>query len=292
MVGKRSKVLGEFRVTKESWQEGDVETNGIRLHYTRTGGEKPPVVLAHGVTDSGLCWSPLAEELASDYNLIMVDARGHGYSDAPASNYGSVVQAADLAGVIAALGLANPFVLGHSMGALTALALAGTYPDLPRAILLEDPPPWWVVAPPDVAPGDDDGPAMDGWMYEVKRHTREELIASRRAGLPSWSEAELGPWADAKLRFSLNVTQFMRPGISAGIDWPDLLKRITCPALLITGDPEQGAIVSEDDSLALRRLIPQVEIVHIPGAGHNIRRDQFAPYLAAVRAFLTTGATT
>ena len=274
-----------------SWQTGDVETNGIRLHYARTGGLLPPVVLAHGITDDGLCWSPLAEELASDYDLIMVDARGHGLSDAPAGNYGPAAQVEDLAGVISALDLSNPFVLGHSMGALTALALAGTYPDLPRAILLEDPPPWWVAAPPDVAPEHDDRLPMDAWMYEVKRLTREELIASRRASSPSWSEAELGPWADAKLRFSLNVTQFMRPGISAGIDWPVLLKRVTCPALLITADPERGAIVSEDDALALRRLIPQLQIVHIPMAGHNIRREQYVPYVAAVRAFLDGSST-
>jgi hypothetical protein len=58
-----------------SWQSGDVETNGIRLHYTRTGGLAPPLVLAHGVTDSGLCWTPIAEALAADYDVIMVDAR-------------------------------------------------------------------------------------------------------------------------------------------------------------------------------------------------------------------------
>jgi len=28
------------------WQSGDVESNGIRMHYTRTGGDKPPIVLA------------------------------------------------------------------------------------------------------------------------------------------------------------------------------------------------------------------------------------------------------
>ena len=38
--------------------------------------------------------------------------------------------------------LAHPTILGHSMGAITTLALAGTYPDLPRAILLEAPPAW------------------------------------------------------------------------------------------------------------------------------------------------------
>ena len=127
-----------------NWQSGDVTANGIRLHYTRTGGEKPPVVLAHGVTDSGRCWSAVAAALAPDYDAIMVDARGHGRSEAPATGFDPGEQAADLAGLIAALELEKPAVLGHSMGAATALALAGAYQTLPGAILLEDPPAWWM----------------------------------------------------------------------------------------------------------------------------------------------------
>ena len=100
-------------------------------------------MLAHGVTDAGPCWTPVAEALAPEYDAIMVDARGHGHSDAPERGYGPAEQAEDLAGVIAALGLQRPAVLGHSMGAATALVLAGTYPDVPGAILLEDPPAWW-----------------------------------------------------------------------------------------------------------------------------------------------------
>jgi N-formylmaleamate deformylase len=274
------------------WQAGDVDANGIRLHYTRTGGSKPPVVLAHGVTDDGLCWSPFAEKLAADCDLIMVDARGHGQSDAPEHGYGPVDQARDLAGVIAALGLSRPVVIGHSMGGITALALAGTFPNLPSAIIAEDPPPWWVAAPPDTVDASDDRAPMISWMYEIKKKTRDELIAEKRAETPRWSDAEIEPWADAKMRFSLNMVQFMKAGISAGIDWPAVVQRITCPALLITADPERGAIVSKDDAAALQRLIPQLQTVKLSGAGHNIRREQFAPYVDAVRAFLADSSTT
>src|ERR1051325_10647420 len=104
------------------WQSGDVEAHGIRLHYTRTGGVKPPIVLAHGFSDDGLCWTPVAQALACDYDVIMVDARGHGHSDAPGQGYGPLNHAADLHGVITELGLQRPAVLGHSMGGATALA--------------------------------------------------------------------------------------------------------------------------------------------------------------------------
>jgi N-formylmaleamate deformylase len=131
----------------DAWESAFVEANGLRLHHTRTGGAKPPVVLAHGVTDDGLCWTPVAEALAAEYDLIMVDARGHGRSEAMEGGFGVAELASDLAGVIAALGLRRPAILGHSLGAATALVLAGTYPEAPGAILLEDPPAWWATPP-------------------------------------------------------------------------------------------------------------------------------------------------
>jgi pimeloyl-ACP methyl ester carboxylesterase len=262
------------------WQSGEVTVNGLTLHYTRTGGDKAQVVLAHGFSDDGLCWTPVAELLAADYDVIMVDARGHGRSDGPEQGYGSAEHAADLAGLIEALRLERPAVLGHSMGAAAAQVLAGSCPDLPRAILLEDPPPRWM--PPDPAEG---GPrrAHGDWIIELKRKTREELMAHQRAESPSWSEAELGPWADAKLRLSFHV---LNRAESLPLDWPATVKQITCPVLLITADPEQGAIVPVESAGALKEMLPQTQVVNLPGAGHNIRREQFERYMEVIKRFL------
>lgn len=263
------------------WQSGDIVVNKLKLHYTRTGGDKPPVVLAHGFSDDGLCWTPVARQLEADYDVVMVDARGHGRSDAPKRGYGSLEHAGDLAGVIAGLGLQRPAVLGHSMGAATALALAGTYPDLVRAILLEDPPPWWMT-PADDRPGARRARFGD-WIIDLKRKTREELIAHARNQSPTWSEEELGPWADSKLRLSFNV---LSRGKAAAIDWPATVRRIACPTLLITADPDKGAIVPPEAAATFKELVPQAQVVHIAGAGHNIRREQFARYMEVVKAFL------
>jgi N-formylmaleamate deformylase len=263
------------------WQSEDIEVNGLRLHYTRTGaGEQPALVLVHGFSDDGLCWTPVAEALQAEYDVVMVDARGHGRSDAPEQGYGSVEHAGDLAGVIGGLGLEQPAILGHSMGAATALALAGLYPQLPRAILLEDPPAFWLPPPPE-AP-DRHAWARD-WILKLKRKTRDELIAELRADSPTWPEAELGPWADSKHRLSLNL---IHPDQPAPLDWPATLRQIRCPVLLITADPDSGAIVTPQAAAAFQELTPQARLVHLPGAGHNIRREQYAPYMEVVRAFL------
>lgn len=268
------------------WQSGDVETQDVRIHYTRTGGDKPVLVMAHGVTDSGLCWSPVAEALAAVFDLIMVDARGHGQSSAPEQGYGPTEQAEDLRGLIAGLGLERPAILGHSMGAATTLVLAATYPDLPGKILLEDPPAWWMSGPVQEPASDERVSGMRDWMLGLKSKTREELISQMRADAPGWSEGELGPWADSKMLVSPNVVSVFN-GASAPVEWAALLPKITCPALLITGDPAQGAIVTDEQAIALKTMVPQLQVEHIPGAGHNIRRDQFERYLKIVRTFLT-----
>ncbi len=266
-----------------SWQSGFINTNGLRLHYTRTGDPKPALVLAHGVTDDGLCWSPVASVLAPEYDVIMVDARGHGLSDAPLEGYGPFEQADDLAGLITALDLRRPIILGHSMGAITTLALAARHPRLLQAVALEDPPPWWDPAyERPYAPAWQAG--MRTWITALQQQPRQALIDVQRREAPHWSDAELEPWADAKLRFSLD---FFNRLSDPGLDWPALLRRMKCPALLIYGDPAAGALVTPPAALALKEYVPQLQITHIADAGHSIRRDRFEQYLQVVQTFLT-----
>jgi pimeloyl-ACP methyl ester carboxylesterase len=267
------------------WESGDVDANGIRLHYTRTGGEKPAVVLAHGVTDSGLCWTPLAAALAADYDVVMADARGHGRSQETESGYDPATQADDLAGLIATLGLRKPAILGHSMGAATALVLAGNHPDMPGAILLEDPPAWWTPWY-DTPEARERVTGMREQAMARKAMTRAELIAAQRSRQPGWSAAELEPWADAKQSISVNVLRVLEADNPRAVDWAAVLPRITCPVLLIVSDPALGGIVTTESAALLKGLVPQTDVVQIPDAGHNIRRDQFDRYLEDVRGFL------
>ncbi|MHB1295510.1 MAG: alpha/beta fold hydrolase [Anaerolineae bacterium] len=87
------------------WSSAFVNANGIRIHYARTGGSKPILVLAHGITDSGLCWTRLAHDLEQDYDVLMVNARGHGLSETPEGGYDWATLVEDLAAAIRALGI-------------------------------------------------------------------------------------------------------------------------------------------------------------------------------------------
>jgi pimeloyl-ACP methyl ester carboxylesterase len=266
------------------WFSGDVETNGIKMHYYRTGGDKPPLVLSHGATDSGLCWSRVARALESDFDVIMPDARGHGLSDAPESGYSSAEHAADLAGLIRALGLQRPAVGGHSMGAATTLRLVAEEPDIARCAILEDPP-LWAGEGPVTEPGrESPRESIRRMVVEAQTSGREAVIARGRAASPGWADEEFEPWAEAKMRVSSHFANELR--LPRGQEWRDLLPLVTCPLLLVTSDPERGGIVTPETSEAAMQLQPNLRVVRLSGAGHNIRREQFDAFIGAVRDFL------
>ncbi len=265
------------------WLSGDVIANGIKIHYLRTGGAKPPLVLAHGLTDNSLCWTPLVQRLEQAYDCIMVDARGHGQSDAPDAGYTGADHAADYVGVIAALHLSKPAMIGHSMGAATSAYLAAHYPDLVSAIVLEDPP-WRSQA--EKATPEQATAFAEAWRARVMAQhglTRAELIEEGRKDRPAWSAAEFEGWATAKQQVSPNALNYAS---ELSKPWWEFVAKINCPALLVTADVALGAVVSPATARSAVALNPNIRMAHIAGAGHNIRREQFEPYVRTVREFL------
>jgi len=267
------------------WISGDIITHGTKLHYYRTGGEKPPLVLLHGITDDGLCWGPVAGTLSAQYDVIMVDVRGHGKSDAPETGYTYETMATEVAGLITGLGLVKPAILGASMGAVITLTLASLFPVLPRVILLEDPPPFWNWKAPTPGEAESSDSLLD-WIIETKRKTRDDLLAEIHESSPHWPDAELQPWVDAKHRFSIKISELVSGQNAVPADFLNLLKQITCPALFIRADLERGAASSEEDVTKLKGSVPQLKVAHIPNAGHNTSRDQFARFMDVVQGFL------
>jgi pimeloyl-ACP methyl ester carboxylesterase len=273
-----------------NWSSGTVTGNGIKLHYYRTGGDKPPLVLAHGFSDNGLCWTRVTQVLEQDYDVIMADARGHGLSDAPEEGYTSEDHAADLAGLIEALGLDKPALMGHSMGASTVATAEVRYPELISAAILEDPP-WF--------DGDSPWNRQQAEMSEEERKTQaeqrmaefvanktrpsHEIIAGGRKQSPTWDEVEWVPWAEAKQQMSANL---LRRRSTARKPWQEIAAAISLPTLLVTADPGK-AIVTPEIAAQAQAMNDQIQWVRIEGAGHNIRREQFAAFVQAVTEFLS-----
>ena len=262
------------------WATGAVVVDGVRLEYQRTGGDgKPVLVLLHGITDAGLCWTRVARDLEADYDIVMPDARGHGHSDGIETGFSIPRLASDVASVLDELGIENAVVFGHSMGAATALSLAASRPDLVRACILEDPPLEGPTTPSTELVAEMRADAAL-WLTLPPAQRYERAAATH----PGWDRQETDAWADAKaLVDPAIIDQF---GSVRGWDWRAAFSQMRCPGLLITGDPSLQAIVSAPTAEAVIRLWPAGRIVHVNGAGHCVHRDRWEETMAPVRSFL------
>jgi N-formylmaleamate deformylase len=272
------------------WTHGYITTNGMKIHYYRTGGDKPKVVMNHGAGDDGLCFTRVVKELEQDYDVIMPDARGHGKSSSGKKDYSTTQGVEDLAGLIHALKLDRPVVGGHSMGAETSMHLAASHPEMVRGIFLEDPP---IILPGEILgngdqtiKGEEIGKMMAKFMRMFKLLPRFIGVPMARKASPTYPDDEILPWVDAKKRVSFD---FLNSLASMELQLEDhftVFKRITVPVLLIIGDREKMSIVSVECAEEAARVNPFVQVVHLEGASHDIRRTRFDGYLPALKKFL------
>ena len=115
-----------------------VETNGIKLHYLDYPGDGPAVVLAHGLTANCRSFDVVAGHLAPRLRVIAPDLRGRGASDKPATGYTMADHAADVLGLLDALGLERVVMGGHSFGGLLSLYIAANHPERVERVLILD----------------------------------------------------------------------------------------------------------------------------------------------------------
>jgi N-formylmaleamate deformylase len=262
-----------------SWTEGDVVVrDGARIHYSRRGNG-PPVVLAHGVLDSGPCWSRVAEALERDHELIAYDARFHGQSDAPADNAWHGVD--DFVGLVGNLGLDRPAAIGHSLGAATVAGALAAHPDLLRAAVLADPP--WTAQPIEAS-----GLQVVLEMFRDAITGKElaDVVVFGRDSNPGWTTGELEPWARSKLEFR-GYDAMSSIAAMVGDDWRTIVSAIRVPVLLVTGGAaSKGRIVTPEVAAQAARLSPHLEVVCIEQAGHNVQREGYDEFVDAVKDFL------
>jgi N-formylmaleamate deformylase len=171
-------------------------------------------------------------------------------------------------------------MIGHSMGANTAAVLASTFPELVSAVVLEDPP--WRDSP-DSGSVAAHAAERAKQSSEQKKMSPEEFLQAGKTENPTWRDEEFEPWIEAKYQVSQNVFSYMTQG---NVNWRGAVEKIQCPTLMLTADPELGARITPEVAAKVRAANPNIEIVNIPGAGHNIRREQLSAYLDAVQAFL------
>jgi pimeloyl-ACP methyl ester carboxylesterase len=277
------------------WVESDVAVgDGVVLHVRRTGsvperqtgsvperqtGSGGPVLLAHGLLDDGGCWERVGDVLARDHDVVAYDARYHGRTREPAgARWGG---ADDLVALNDALGLERAVVMGHSMGAVTAAQALAEHPTTFRAGVLEDPA--WMAMPRDPAALE----AGRAAFRQMLEGSEEEIAALGRQFSPTWDDREFAPWARAKASF--HGVDHLEAGLAhaTATRWQDVVARFRVPVLLVCGgNAAAGRIVTPEIAAEAAQLCPTLEVATFPDAGHNVRREAFDGYVAAVTEFL------
>lgn len=255
---------------------GCCETNGINIHYTRTGGNKPPIVLLHGLTANGACWTEVAHDLKSDYDVIMPDARGHGSSSKPVTRYQYEDHADDVVGLIYALQLPPTILIGHSMGGMTAALVASRHPQHLRCLILVDP----TFLSLDVQRQVRESDVADQHRQYLNM-SLEDLVAEARFKHPDRSVESIELIAKARLQTSSNAFEVLTP---PNPDYVQVMSTVEIPTLLVIGGPT--GVVSPEVAASLQQLNPRLHVEQIPEVSHELHYDQPERFAAIVKSFL------
>lgn len=260
-----------------SGRDGMVQANSIRLHYLAYGEGEPAILIIPGITSPAITWEFVAEPLAQSSQVIAYDVRGRGLSDKPASGFTLTDYAADAAGLIEALALRRPIVLGHSMGARIAAALGAEYPDLVGPLIIVDPP----LTGPGRPPYPTSRESFQQQLHEAYAGTTVEAV---RRFYPRWNERELqlrAEWLPTCDEHAVLETHRL-------FDLEDFFgyySRLPAPLLFVYG--KDSPVISVEGLADVRAANPSAQIVGIQGAGHMIPWENLDGFLGAVDRFVS-----
>jgi len=261
----------------------DVGTAGapLRIHVATWSGppDATPLIMLHGIWDTWRIFARLGATLAAERTVHALDLRGHGDSDKPETGYAIGDYAADVRGVLDALGVARTDLLGFSLGTLVATRLAADTPERVARMLLEDPP-----HSPDVDPR-----GRAAWLnalLELKGQPFEEVVESMGDMYPTHDRAANERSARALLGTAAGPLRTLADADPTANDLPARLAAAARATLILRADPDFGGALTARGRDELLAALPTAQIVEFPRTGHLIHGEREAEFLAAVEGFL------
>jgi esterase len=262
----------------------EITVNGLRIHYVDWGGSgKQPLVLLHGIARVAHTFDHLAPHFRENYHVIAVDMRGHGDSGWDAkSAYLVEDYVRDIEGLAAQLGLRDIVLWGNSTGGRVAQVFAGLHPELVSAVIAED-------VGPERPPSISDRVTRRVVREEHGWASAEELLAQVRTEYPRTDDALLRNFVrhGSKQRADGRIVWKRDPAITKGFVPTELwasVRKIECPIIYVLGGA--STIVPVETQEQLRRVLPKVQIVTLPGLGHYPSEENPTDFLAIADRFL------
>ena len=250
-----------------------VDAASLRWHV-QTFGDGPPILLLHGSGAATHTWRDLAPMLARRFTVVAPDLPGHGFTSKPDDHGMSMVgMAASVRELLRVLDVQPTALAGHSAGGSLALWLAGEWP-VSQVIGLNA-----AIAPPNslmmlLAPAVKAlaGTGIVGALT-AKLAESDFVFDSLMKSTGSVISREQLSLYRTLATSSEHSTALM--SMFAGWDLPALnrkLPSVTNHVTLVTGDRDQW--VPPGETAAISRLLPNVELVTIPAAGHLVHEER------------------
>ena len=271
----------------ENARKRSVEVGGLRLSFLEWGmSGRPALCFLHGGSAHAHWFDRVTPAFADRFHAIALDQRGHGESDwAKPPAYATENFAADLLGVIDALGWRRVALIGHSMGGYNAMSFTAWHPDRVSALVIVDSRPSIPVerlgrlrtrGRLTLRPY----PTLDAAVRSFRLLPRETVADP--AFLAHLGQAGVvernGQWV---YRFDPASNGSRQP-----VDAWTLLDRITTPTLIVRG--ELSPNLPRDVVDKLRAAIRGAAFAEVPGSYHHLVLDNPAAFVQAVDPFLTT----
>jgi pimeloyl-ACP methyl ester carboxylesterase len=250
----------------------------VSRHWDPAGPARGRVVLLHGMMSTGATWWRIGPALAGrGWVVDALDLPGHG-DWPPTGRPLDLDRLVD--GIAGRLGGPADLLAGHSLGAATAVALAGRRPGTARAVVLEDPP----------SGPDDQGRLLLAAGVEADARTvrrdRARLVRREREANPAWADEDVEHSVDG---IAAADAAAVAGGLRAELTWdlPALVAAVRVPLLVLAargGFAEGGSALQGPARAAVRALLPPDRFVVLDG-GHCLHRDLPDRWLAAVGGF-------
>lgn len=254
-----------------------VDANGLRHHVLRYGDAgDPDLLFLPGITSPAVTADFIAVRLADwGFRVTVPDVRGRGDSErGPSGGYRLTDYAADVAGLVEALDLSSPAVIGHSLGARIAAAYAVLHAPGDHGPLV-------LVDPPTSGPGRDPYPtSREAFLEQLREAQRGTTADEVRRFYPAWPERELQLRADVLATCDETAVVETHEGFESE-DFFEYWAKVTAPVALVRGG--DSPVVPPGAADELRRARPDIALLTVPGAGHMVPWDNLTGFLDAVR---------
>ncbi len=253
----------------------NVHANGIRQHLVHHAGNGPSLLLIPGITSPAVTWGFVAERLAEAFDVHVLDVRGRGLTEAGALDYSLDAMAEDAIAVAEAAGLGKPVVLGHSMGARTAIRATRKAPEAFSGLVLVD--------PPVSGPGRRAYPSAWNWyedsiLMAQKGCSGEDM----RRFCPTWTDEQNAIRAEWLHTCQLDAIRTAYDGFHTDDIHADLPHLRLPMRLVVAGG---ATVIGKEDIAEICQLSPGIEVMIVEKAGHMIPWDDLEGFLSAVMDF-------